>query len=207
MGKHYAKKVKKSGYILKFVVVGIILFSIILFIYLYMNNKQEEKEPEKILNEAFTNLKNLDKDEINKTLDYDSLLSSLDEMIVSEENDTEELEKMLFESLTWTIENIEVEENEAVAIVEMTNKNFKNILTNWLKNIVYEKENGKVITNQVALDNFEDAISDETSTKTIIKKVQLTKEDNNWKIVINDDLRDLIFPGIDTVISTLEEYK
>ena len=47
-------------------------------------------------------------------------------------------------------------------------------------------------------------IDEEKNTKTILKKITISKEDD-WKIIVNDDLRDLVFPGIDSVATVLNE--
>ena len=86
----------------------------------------------------------------------------------------------------------------------MTNKNFANIITTWIKEILKEKEQGMTISNELAIEKLEKVIDEEKNTKTILKKINLNKEDD-WKIVVNDDLRDLIFPGIDSVETVLNE--
>ena len=116
-----------------------------------------------------------------------------------------DLEKKLFENLKWNIENVEIQDNQATIIVEMTNKNFANIITTWIKEILKEKEKGTIISNDLAIQKLEEAIDEENSSKTILKKITLSKEDN-WKIVVNDDLRDLIFPGIDSVSTALNQF-
>lgn len=138
-------------------------------------------------------------------MDYDKLISSLDEMILENSEDTE-LEKELFKNMEWTVESIEVEDNQATLIIEMTNKDFKTILTEWMKKIVKEKESQNIITNELALQRLKEIVSDESiQTKTVLKKVKIGKDEDSWKITVDNDLRDLVFPGIDSVVSAIGE--
>lgn len=204
MGKHstgkYAKG-NKSKIIIAPIVILIVIAIITTIVLISFNST---KEVEKTLNDTFNNLKELNKEKINEKLDYNKLISSLDEMILENQEDVE-LEKLLFKDMQWTIENVEVENDTATLIVEMKNKDFKNILTSWMKKIVREKESQNQITNEMALNYLQESIEEENiGEKTVIKRIILNKENNTWKIVVNEDLRDLIFPGIDSVISALK---
>lgn len=208
MGKHssgkYAKKKKIN---IKMIGILIVIILIITCIVIFINNHTNSKtEPEKYIESLFTALKNSNREEASKYIDYEKLISSLDEMLL-DQNTTQmtDLEKKLFENLKWNIENVEIQDNQATIIVEMTNKNFANIITTWIKEILKEKEKGTIISNDLAIQKLEEAIDEENSSKTILKKITLNKDDN-WKIVVNDDLRDLIFPGIDSVSTALNQF-
>ena len=66
-----------------------------------------------------------------------------------------DLEKKLFKNIKWNIENVEIQDNQATIIVEMTNKNFANIITTWIKEILKEKEEGNTISNDLAIQKLE----------------------------------------------------
>ncbi len=207
MGKHstgkYAKS-KEKKVIVKIIAVIIIMTIIIsgVIIYSKINSKEE---PERIMNETLIALKELNKEKVNQYLDYDKLISSLDEMILENPDDTE-LEEELFKNMTWSIEDVDIEDNEATLIIEMTNKDFKTVLTEWMRKIVTEKETQNQITNEIALKDLKEAISDETiEEKTVLKKVKMEKSDEGWEIIVDENLRDLVFPGIDSIISAIEE--
>ena len=204
MGKHSTGKYAK-GSKSKIIIVPIAIFIVITIITtIVLTSFNSKREVEKTLNDTFSNLKELNKERINERLDYNKLISSLDEMILKNQEDVE-VEKLLFRDMQWTIENVEVENDTTTLIVEMKNKDFKNILTSWMKKIVVEKENQNQITNEMALKYLQESIEEENiGEKTVIKRITLNKENNTWKIVVNEDLRDLIFPGIDSVISALK---
>lgn len=133
-----------------------------------------ENEIAQTIDNAFTYLKNQDKENIKRYFEYNTLISGLDDMIL--EGNNSELEQELFKNISWTIENIEFKGNEAVVIVEMSNKNFKEILTEWMKELINEKSNGYEITNDLILKKLKEITEQEKSTKSVIKKVILEKK-------------------------------
>lgn len=206
MGKHSTGKYAKfkKGKLIATLTIVIILILVIALVVIMTSKTNLEKEPERVLNEAFTGLKELDKEKVNAYMDYDKLIKSLDEMILENPDDTE-LEKELFKDMKWTIESTKLEDNHAIMIIEMTNKDFKTILTEWMREIVSEREKNQV-TNELALQILKKVISDESiKEKTVLKKVNIQKDDSGWKISVDNNLRDLLFPGIDSVISAIKE--
>jgi len=204
MGKHSASKEKSNfGKIIKFILFLIIIAAIILGIVYIRNLKKDKIQVTQNVNSLFESLKELNKEQIEKYVNYKMIVSGLDEMIINEDNENSELQKELFKDISWSIESVNINGKEAVAIVEMTNKNFKNILTKWMKEIVKEKTEDNEISEKVALEKLKEVLKDETVRKTIIKKIKLEKNEDEWKIEVNDDLIDLIFPGIESVAEFL----
>ena len=204
MGKHSASKEKSNfGKIIKFILFLIIIVAIILGIVYVRNLKKDKIQVTQNVNSLFESLKELNKEQIEKYVNYKMIVSGLDEMIINEDNENSELQKELFKDISWSIESVNINGKEAVAIVEMTNKNFKNILTKWMKEIVKEKTEDNEISEKVALEKLKEVLKDETVRKTIIKKIKLEKNEDEWKIEVNDDLIDLIFPGIESVAEVL----
>ncbi len=204
MGKHSASKEKSNfGKIIKFILFLIIIAAIILGILYVSNLKKDKIQVAQNVNSLFESLKELNKEQIEKYVNYKMIVSGLDEMIINEDNENSELQKELFKDISWSIESVNINGKEAVAIVEMTNKNFKNILTKWMKEIVKEKTEDNEISEKVALEKLKEVLKDETVRKTIIKKIKLEKNEDEWKIEVNDDLIDLIFPGIESVAEVL----
>lgn len=58
----------------------------------------------------------------------------------------------------------------------------------------------------MALKELEDVLINENATKTEIKRITLNQNDENWKIEVNESLRDLMYPGIDIVFTVLNQY-
>ena len=182
-------------------IIGAIIFGIVMLVMNHISKAKIEEDISKVIDSSFTALKNLDKENVNKYLDYDKLISGLDEMLIKEEDTN--IEKELFKDITWSIENIEINNDEAIVIVELTNKSFKNILTKWMKDLIADVNNGNQILEEGAINNLEEIIKKEEDNKVELKKVKLKKYEDTWKIEVNDDFIDLVYPGIDSVTEIL----
>ena len=205
MGRHssgnYTKKSKSKIIIaLTIIIIAVIGVSI----YLYTTN-MEKKGPEITINNMFNALKQSDESQVNEYLDYNKLLSSLDEMLVKEDVRNEEVEKKLFESIEWKIENIEADGETATAVVELTNKDFIEVVTAWMKKIVNVKNSGIELTDEVSLQKLQETLEETDTTKTVIKRISLEKVDEKWKVTVNEELTNLVFPGVDSVVSVLNK--
>lgn len=205
MGRHssgnYTKK-SKSKIIIALTIIIIVIIGV--SIYLYITN-MEKKGPEITINNMFNALKQSDESQVNEYLDYNKLLSSLDEMLVKEDVRNEEVEKKLFESIEWKIENIDADGETATAVVELTNKDFIEVVTAWMKKIVNVKNNGIELTDEVSLQKLQETLEKTDTTKTVIKRISLEKVDEKWKVTVNEELTNLVFPGVDSVVSVLNK--
>lgn len=205
MGRHSSGNYTKKSRSKIIIVLIIIVITIIgVSTYLYFTN-EEKKAPEIAINNTFQALKQDEEKQINEYLDYNKLLSSLDEMLVNENARNEEVEKKLFESIEWNIENIELDGETATAVVELTNKDFIEVVTEWMKKIVNERNLGTELTDEVSLQKLQETLEETDSTKTVIKKISLEKLEGKWKIAVNDELTNLVFPGVDSVVSVLNK--
>ena len=183
------------------IIILLLIVTIAFGIYFLVNKITEQNRIKASVNEFFEGLKNSEIDKVNKYADYNQLINSFDEMILQDENDR--IEKELFSSLEWNIETIEKIDNRTEIIIEAKNKDFKDVITNWMKELVSAKSAGISITNEYALEKLENEIKEEEKTKTVIKKIVLKEDNGNFKITVSEDLRDLVFPGIDSVIDVL----
>lgn len=208
MGKHSKSKhfldekgVGKGKKVVAIIIILLLIVTIAFGIYFLVNKITEQNRIKASVNEFFEGLKNSEIDKVNKYADYNQLINSFDEMILQDENDR--VEKELFSSLEWNIETIEKIDNRTEIIIEAKNKDFKDVITNWMKELVSAKSAGISITNEYALEKLENEIKEEEKTKTVIKKIVLKEDNGNFKITVSEDLRDLVFPGIDSVIDVL----
>lgn len=205
MGKHSARREpekKSKGSAKKVILVLGICILLGAIVYMgYTRNK-----PKTIINNLLTELKAGNKEAANNYTDYEQLIYSLDEMLTVEDNEQiSAIEKSLFDSIEWNIENIEIDGENATAVVEVTNKDFIKVITNWMKKVINEKAKGTEITEEISLQKLQDTLSETQERKTVIKKITLNKEEGNWKINVDENLRDLVYPGIDSVITVLNQ--
>lgn len=204
MGKHSTEN-KKSIVYLKTIIFLIFTILIIFITIVYIFNKLKVDELEDVINNFFSAIKDNNSELVNKYSNYEELLASFDDMMLKEESQAFNVKKQLFENIYWNIEMIDIEENRAFAIVQVTNKNFKNVITKWMKELVVSKSLGKEITNELALEKLDKVLYEETESKTVIKKIELNKYNQNWIIEVNQELSNLVYPGIDSVIEVLKK--
>lgn len=208
MGKHSAggrHEIKKKNSKIRIITTIIAIIIIILLLAIYLKNNKDidiTKEPIKIIETTFSALKEGKKEDAKKYIDYNKLIASLDEMILKGDS---KIEKDLFDNMSWDIKEIRVEEDSAIATIQVKNKNFKNILANWMKEIINQKSLGKEITEEIVLEKLQKSIENEIENKEVTRDIILTKKQDIWNIEVNDDLRDLVYPGIDSVISVLTQ--
>lgn len=209
MGRHsqsrHSSGVPKGKKFTGIVIVFAIIVAFAFGIYVFVRNLNQQNDIEGVINHFFEAIKTAEQEKVNQYADYEQLINSFDEMILQDESD--EVEKELFKNIEWNIEDIEEQENQVVAIVEVKNKDFKNIITAWMKELVSAKSSGIEITNEYALEKLANELKQEESLKTVIKKIVLKKENDSWRIQVNEDLRDLVYPSIDSVISVLKSSK
>lgn len=202
MGKHSINNGKRKNVIkLKPILLFIIITGLVITLIISINKKKEDfTKQEEIINQAFSALKTTNINEVNKYTNYNKIISGLDESILNQE-EVSEIEKNLFNTMEWSIEKIKEEDNNTVAIIEVTNKDFKMIITEWLQEIVNRKTNGEDISNEAGLDVLENILkNNDYGTQTIIKKVKIDKDS---KIEVNDDLINLLYSGIESVSNAL----
>ena len=204
--------IKEENKISKIRIIFILLLAIIIIciisIFIKYNEKNNIKQDvKKVLNEIFIGIKECDEDKVNQYIDYKLLISSFDPMIVGNNSEISiKIKKEMFKDIKWIIEDIDLNDNGAIAIIEVTNIDFKVVVTAWMKEIVSLNSSGIIITNDLALEKLLEILeSDNLNTKTIIKKIKLIKQEDRWYVQLNEDFRDLVYPGIDSVITVLNE--
>lgn len=197
-----SNKVNRKIFIIILIVIVIATIGVVT-----VRNIGDKNKIKKNVNDTFSALKDLNVDEVNKHLDYKALVNSFDKIILEQNGDKDSnIEKKLFESIEWTIEDIQInDENTAEVIIEMTNKNYNHIIIKWAQSMLKMDEND--INDKIQVEKLEEVIDEVTKTKTIIKKIKLVKVEENWTIEVNTDLRDLVFPGIDSIVTVLDQYR
>lgn len=199
MAKHALESENKLIKKIALIVLAIIIvMGIVAIVYYHINLERSKKA----INDAFSSLKYYNINKANQYIDYKEVLYSLDEILIDEKN--ENVERELFNSIEWKIDKVEINGDNATAIVEVTNKNFIKVVTSWMKIIVAEKDKGKKITNKLSLEHLEKILSEMEDTKSEINKIDLEKKNNVWKIKVTEQFRNLIYPGIDIVSTVLE---
>ena len=148
-------------------------------------------------------------EEANKYVDYKELanipaLGSLEES--TEEVKDSENEKILFEELQWNIKKIEKNDEEAKIEVEVTNRDYKTIFENFTKKIVQKVLNNENVTDAETEQYLKDEINNkEISPLTTTQTITVQKQDGKWKVMVDENLRNAIFPGLSEAVNGYAE--
>ena len=187
---------KKVGYW----VGGVLLLLVVLVIVtaLLLLPATPEKSVEGMLN----SLKNADFESVNKYVNYEEIVNE-SEMLQNSEMD-EETQSLLFDKLTWKISNISKEDNTASVEVEITNKDFNQIITNYTQEALRIAFSGESFTQEEQNNKLKEQLKNEgIGTKTVTTTIQLVKQDGEWKVQADESLINALLPGLQEAINSL----
>lgn len=187
------KKTKKVSLITTGVAaVAIIALVVVLTILMVTSSN-----PKKSVDGLLTNLKAGDFEKAKEFMTGDGL--------VEEDAFNEEGEKYFFDKLSWKITNITEEKENATIELEITNKDFKTIITNYSQKILKLVFGGENITEETAGNYLVEELKNEgVQITTATKTIQAVKEDGKWKIVGNDDLTNALLPGLQDAMNAFQ---
>lgn len=138
------------------------------------------------------------KDDVN----YDEVMDSSD--IFDEENMNVEAQKLLFDRLEWDVKNVNIENDKAVIEVDVTNKDLKTVIGNYMQKALQDLFSGQNIED-TDIENYlmEELKSDSVQMTTSTRNIELTKQDEKWKVTANNELIDAILPGLRETMESL----
>ena len=151
----------------------------------------------------FKALKDGNYEKVNEYINYQEVISSSD-VIDSENLDTETM-NLLFNKLDWKITETTQEGNNASVTVEVTNKNFKTIIGNYMQNALRVAFSGQELSD-AEMENYliEELKKEDMETATITQTINLTKQDGKWVINTTDtSLVEILLPGLNEAINSL----
>ena len=190
------KKSKKAPIITAIVIIAIIILAIVLYVVL-------ANGPKGVVEGMFNALKNGDYDKVNEYINYEEVISSSD--ILDSESLDEETMNLLFEKLSWKITDTTQEENTASVTVEVTNKNFRTIIGNYMQNALRIAFSGQELSD-TEMENYliEELKNEDVETTTTTQTINLTKQDGKWVINTTDtNLIDVLLPGLNEAVNAL----
>ena len=189
------KKSKKAPIITAIVIIAIIILAIALYV-VFANG------PKGVVEGMFNALKNGDYDNVNEYINYNEVISS---DILDSESLDEETMNLLFEKLSWKITETTKEENTASVTVEVTNKNFRTIIANYMQNALRVAFSGQELSD-AEMENYllEELRNEDVETTTTTQTINLTKQDGKWVINTTDtNLIDILLPGLNEAVNSL----
>ena len=193
--KPVKEKGKKRNIFARIVAIIILLAIVIGIIVIALPS------PARALEEMFRDLKAGKMSDIDKYVDYNSLID-IPALGNLEGADSTDNDKILYEDLQWNIKKIEKNEEEAKIEVEITNKNYKNIFQNFTKKVVQ-----KILNNEKPSDEeagqylMEELKNKEVGQTTTTQEITIRKEEGTWKVVVDENLQNAIFPGLSEAVN------
>lgn len=122
---------------------------------------------------------------------------------LQEEGFNEDAQKLFFDKLDWKIQNEKIEGDKATVEVEITNKDFKTIIGNYMQKVLKVAFSGQNI-NQDEMMNYliEELKNDEIETVTANQSIVLEKKDGKWEATEeNNDFANILLPGFNEATS------
>lgn len=189
---------KKSNSIIGAVVLGVILLVAIIILAVALT----AKTPENAVNGMFNSLKTGDFEKVNEFVNYNELMNSSE--ISAEDGLDQETQKLFFDKLDWKIIKVEKENDNATIEVEVTNKDFKTILGNYMQKVLKVAFSGQEMSDQ-EIENYliEELRNEQAQTTTVTKTIQAVKQDGEWKVVVDEELEDALLPGLNDAVNAL----
>lgn len=195
------EKKEKKGVAIRIIVTVIILLAIIGLIYLAIPS------PEKVVNNVFSDLKKGDFQNIEQYVNYNELVEDTGMNTDSETEMTQEeidKEKLLYEDLEWKIKSVQKEENTATVEVETTNKDYKTIFNNYFQTLIQKVFSNEDLSDEQIENSFVEELQKEDIEKvTTTQTLTLTKQDGKWRLVVDDSLKNAIYPGLEDAINSI----
>lgn len=196
--KESKEKKQKGKSKVGFWIGGILLLIIALAIVMAFALKPSS--PEKTIDGLFNCLKTGDIQSVSK---YVTNLEEVKDM--NDEDIPEEERQLLFNKLEWKIVNVTKEKDVAKVEVEITNKDFKAIITNFMKKVVKVAMSGEAISEDKQEQYLIEELKND-SIQAVNEKIEidLEKQDGNWKAKVNEDTIMSLLPGFEEGMNSIE---
>lgn len=160
------------------------------------------KTPEKTVEGLLNCLKNGDFESANKYINYEEFKNNID--ILGNTIDDKETQALFFNKLNWKILKINKEENTAKVEIEITNKDFEQIISNYTDEALRIAFSGQAFSKEDQINKLKEELKNEQiGTKTVTATIELNKENNEWKIKINEEFINAILPGLQEAVNSI----
>lgn len=118
------------------------------------------------------------------------------------QEDAKEMEKVYYESLKWKVHKITEEKDTAKVEIEVTNKNFKTVYTNYFQKAVLGAFSGQTMSDEETKEYLKEQVKS-ADTMTTTQTINLTKKDGKWMIENDENLMKAIYPGMADAINSI----
>ena len=193
---------EKGGNKVGYWVGGIALLLIVLAIVTALILLPET--PEKTVEGMLNSLKNGDFESVSKYVDYGEIISL--SQILQDSDVDEETQVLLFDKLSWNILKVEKDENTASVEIEITNKDFDQVISNYTQEALRIAFSGASFTVEDQNNQLKEELKDEgLGTQTVTTTMQLVKQNGTWKVQVDESLVDALLPGLQEALNSLNQ--
>ena len=189
-----SKNAKWAGIVIAIIVIAIVILLTVMIAI--------SSTPKKSVDGMLSYLKAGEFEKVQEFVDYNQLISSTNTFDAEDLNvDTQ---KLFFERLEWKVGKVTEENDNATIEVEITNKDFKTIISNYMQEMLKLAFSGQNLSDE-QMDNYliEDLKSEDVQMTTVTGTIQANKQNGEWKIVVNDQLLNVLLPGLQETIDSL----
>ena len=198
-GKNKPETKKEKGNKVGFAVGGIVVLIVLIIVsaLLILPNT-----PEKTIDGMLNCLKNGDFEGVNKYVNYEEIAK--DASTFEDMKDDKELASLMFDKLSWKVNKVTKEKDKATVEVEITNKDFKKVITNYTQEALKIAFSGQTFSDEEQNNTLKEELKDESvGTKTVTATLNLNKENGKWKVQTEDTLISALLPGLEEAINSL----
>ena len=187
----------------------VVLITIILSLSMMLVGCKIES-PTDVVNSYFTQLKNGDSEQANEFIES-AISQSEEETSDQTKEETEETDEIMEEAFKLYLSKIdvkvlseEVDGDNAVVEVEINGPNFSNMMMEVIQEALADAFSGKEMDDDYMSRSFLEKVK---SSKNEVRtgKVNLTKEDKQWKIKSDDDVTNLMLGKVSNQDSSLSK--
>lgn len=194
---------KKKKIIIGVVIALIVIAIAVAGIVLFLNANNPKNSVQNLMNALVKG----DVSKISEYVDDSSQLVSADLFKEDSSEDNTQMtdkEKLLYSSLEYKINNVTENGDVATVEVEVTNKNFKTIVSNYMQKVVKVAISGQSPSDEEIENYLVEELKNESIDKvTTTQNISVQRIDGKWKVKVDDNLQNALFPGLQDVLSVL----
>lgn len=193
--KNKDKKETKKSWIMPTIVTIVVIAIVAALTFMIVISS----DPKKSVDGLMTNLKAGDFEKAQEFMN-----STDEDTELVDDSLSDEAKTLLFEKLSWKVTNVTENGDEADVEIEITNKNYKNIITKVMQKALKAAFSGEEMTEAKSQNYLIDELkSEQVEMTTATNTLKVVKVDNKWKVEENDELIDAVLPGLQESINSL----
>ena len=192
-GEKETKKKNKSALWIIIAVLIIAIIAVMAGVILFSSSPKEN------LNDVLTALKTGD---YKNAENYKELISSSG--ILEDDGFNQEAQKLFFDKLEWNIKDEKIEGDKATIELEITNKDFKTIIKNYMQKAIKIAFAGQEVSEEQMTNYLLDELrNEEIELVTVNQTVTMNKKDGKWEVEDAETLVYALLPGLSEAMDSI----